>query len=279
MTVEAAPTVIVARRARAGVDAEFSEWNEELLAAAASFPGHVGSTMQPPDGAHPGEWVTIYRFEHQDDLQRWLDSDARAALLAKGEPMIEGATREQRIAQPDRPATAVTAVMSKRIRPGEEAAYRRAHHDITHAMSRFEGFITSEVSEPVPGVQDDHITVFTFQSRDHLDRWLGSPERQEQLDVIDRLVEGPPVMNVVGGFGGWFATTRDHEPQRWKQAVAVLIALFPTTLTLSLLQRWVAPDVAWVPALFVSNVLGIVVLTWLLMPLVTRALRGWLHPN
>ena len=57
----------------------------------------------------------------------------------------------------------------------------------------------------------------------------------------------------------------------------MLIALFPTTLTLSFLQRTFVSDVPWVPALFVSNVLGIMVLTWLLMPAVTRVLATWLE--
>ena len=54
---------------------------------------------------------------------------------------------------------------------------------------------------------------------------------------------------------------------RWKQATIVLLALFPTALTLSLIRRWLLPDLPLVPTVFISNVLGIAVLTWFLMPL------------
>jgi uncharacterized protein len=126
----------------------------------------------------------------------------------------------------------------------------------------------------VPGVQEDHVVVFAFDSRRDLDAWLHSDERTEVLRLIEPLIEGDRTLNVVGGFAGWFST--DRAPQRWKQAVAVLIVLFPTTLGLGLLQRSLAPDMPWMAALFVSNVAGVALLTWLLMPLVTRWLAAWL---
>jgi uncharacterized protein len=82
---------------------------------------------------------------------------------------------------------------------------------------------------------------------------------------------------VVGGFAGWFEIDGAPGPPRWKQGVAVLVALYPTTLLLGFVQRTFAADAPWVPALFVSNVVGIAILTWLLMPLVTRLLAPWLN--
>ena len=53
-------------------------------------------------------------------------------------------------------------------------------------MSRAPGFVRTEMFEPVPGTQDDHVVVFTFDGRDNLDAWLESPERQA---IIDRIVD------------------------------------------------------------------------------------------
>lgn len=270
-----APTVIVSRRVQPNRDREFRDWNKRLVSAAKRFPGYVFSEMQPPGEAHPDEWITVYRFERQRDLDRWLDSDERRSIMADGEVFIEGATREQRVALADAEASAVTAVMSKRVRPNAVGAYRDAHVEITRAMSGFAGFIRSQVSEPVPGIQDEHVTVFTFDSRSNLDAWLDSDERAEVLTMVEPLLEGEQTLNVVEGFGGWFSST-SNAPVRWKQAIAVLLALYPTTLMLGAVQRTVAPDVPWVPALFVSNVLGVAILTWLLMPFVTTRLRSWL---
>lgn len=273
----AAPTVIVSRRPRAGLEEQFRRWNDELQRAAAEFPGHLGSEAQPPSEAHPDEWVTVYRFDSQNHLEAWLDSPRRRELMALGEPLLEGSTREQRLARPGDAGSAVTAVMSQRIPAERMDQFRSAEAQIAQAMSAFPGFISLEHSEPVPGVQDDYVISFTFASRVDLDRWLQSAERRQVLELVEPLIEGERTMNVVHGFGGWFVTRDERPPPRWKQAVAVLIALYPTTLTLGWLQRTLAPDVPWIPGLFVSNVLGIAVLTWVLMPALTKLLDPWLR--
>ena len=273
---DAAPTVIVSRRVAPGRDEEFRSWNARLQAAAASFPGHVSSEAQPPSDVHPGEWIIVYRFATQAELDTWLGSDERRRLMDEGADLLEGPTREQRVAGPDPAAHAVTAVVSERIDPRHLAAFEQAQAEIARRMQTFPGFLRCEVAEPVPGIQEDHVIVFSFSSRQDLDRWLRSEERRDALRALDPLVEGERTLNVVDGFAGWF-TGADGEPLRWKQAVAVLIALYPTTLTLGWLQRTLVPDVPWVPALFVSNVIGIAVLTWILMPRLTAWLGPWLR--
>ncbi len=271
---EAAPTVIVARRVKPGCTDEMRDWHDRLLEAATEASGYLGSLVQPPDEAHPDEWVTIYRFAQQADLDGWLRSDTRAELMKECDTLVEGAVREQRIAQPN--PDAVTAVMSKRVSVENLDEYRRAQAEINFAMSKFPGFIRAQVSEPVPGIQEDHITVFSFDTRARLDDWLASDERTEHLKRLDPLTDGGSVLNVVEGFSGWFGVTSEKLAPLWKQAVTVLMALYPTTLTLAYVQSKVAPDLHWIPAMFVSNVLGIAILTWVLMPIVTKALAGWL---
>jgi hypothetical protein len=49
------------------------------------------------------------------------------------------------------------------------------------AMEHFDGFLRSDHLPPVPGVQDDHVVVFSFASKAALDRWLESDERRDLL--------------------------------------------------------------------------------------------------
>lgn len=270
------PTVIVSRRPEPGLELPFAAWVEDIRSAAAAFPGHVGSEVQPPVEAHPDDWITVYRFDTQANLDRWLESDERRQMMEVGERLTAGATREQRMARVAEDQ-AVTAVLSQRIPPEDLEGFRLAESEIAAAMARFPGFISLEHAPPVHGVQDDYVISFTFASRPDLDRWLESDSRRQVLRLVEPFIEGERMVSVVGGFGGWFAAEGEVEPKRWKQAVAVLIALYPTTLTLSLVQRQFFADVPWIPALFVSNVLGIAALTWLLMPRLTAALAGWLE--
>ena len=112
-----------------------------------------------------------------------------------------------------------------------------------------------------------------------LDAWLEAPQRHDWLERIEPMIEGDRGMSVVGGFGGWFAAdvARPGGPPRWKQAVAVLIALYPTALTFGWLLRTLGPDWPFAVSMLVSNIAGVAVLTWLLMPAVTKALAPWLN--
>jgi antibiotic biosynthesis monooxygenase (ABM) superfamily enzyme len=274
---EATPTVIVSRRVRAGAERDFEQWTNRLRSAAERFDGYLGSERQPPNAAHPGEWVIVYRFASVAELDAWLSSPERSALMDEGERLLAEPAREQRIVEPAAGAAAVTAVLSQRIRPDAEEAFHRVQARMLRAMEQFEGFLRSDHLPPVPGVQDNHVIVFSFASKADLDRWLESDKRRELLIDLAPLIEGERTLNVIGGFAGWFPVPGLPQPVRWKQAFAVLLALFPTTLTLVFLQRSLVPDAPWVAALFVSNVLGVSTLTWLLMPLVTRWLGGWLR--
>jgi antibiotic biosynthesis monooxygenase (ABM) superfamily enzyme len=270
------PTVVVARRPVPGREREFERWLRRLVAAARRAPGHVQSDVQAPDGVHPDEWVIVYQFADVDTLHRWLTSPERDALIAEGQELLLGDEREQLVALASDEGS-VTAVASFRVRPGNGVRYAEYHRRLIDRLATFPGFLRSELFEPVPGVQDDTVVVFSFDSREHLDRWLASEERRSMLAEIDEFVEGDRTLNVVGGFGGWFGEPGMADVKRWKQAAIVLLALFPTSLILGLVRRELLPDLGFVPGVLFGNVLGVIVLSWVLMPRLTRWFSGWLR--
>jgi antibiotic biosynthesis monooxygenase (ABM) superfamily enzyme len=220
----------------------------------------------------------VYSFDTAARLETWLTSVERAALMEEVEPLLDGHAREQRVAGWRVTPEPVTLVLSQRIRPRDREEFVALHEDAVDRLRRFDGFLGSELLPPVEGVQDDLVIVASFASRRDLDRWLDSDSRREWVDLIDDLVEGERTLNVVGGFGGWFPANAvtANGPKRWKQAVAVFIALFPTVLVITYIRGLIAPDMNVVAAILVGNVLSIIVLTWVLMPSVTRLLGGWL---
>jgi antibiotic biosynthesis monooxygenase (ABM) superfamily enzyme len=275
----ASPTVVIARRILPGHEGAFIEWDRRIRVAAEAFPGHLGSEVQPPDTSHPGEWVTLYSFATRDDLEAWLESDVRATLIGDVAPLLDGPVREQRVAASRQATEPVTVVFSQRVAPPNHEAFVALHTDVVERLQGFAGFLASDLFPPVPGIQDDHVIVASFASRPDLDRWLESDNRRSWVQQIEGLVEGTRTMNVVGGFGGWFTAqpSRPHGPKRWKQAVAVLLALFPTALAITLIRIQVAPDMNVVLAVFIGNVLGVAALSFVLMPWLTRILENWLN--
>jgi antibiotic biosynthesis monooxygenase (ABM) superfamily enzyme len=275
----AAPTVIVARRVVPGREEDFRAWHEQIRAAAATSPGYISSQLQPPDAAHPDEWVTVYSFASAAELDTWLASPKRRQLIAGATHLIDATVREQRIASLRTAPEPVTVVFSQRIVPDHHPEFLSLYDDVADRLSKFHGFLGSDLLPPVGGVQEEFVIVASFASRTDLDRWLESDDRRAWVETAEMLIEGDRTMNVVGGFGGWFPSVgpRLQGPKRWKQAVAVLLALFPTALAVTLVRIELAPDMNVVAAVFVGNVIGVAALSFVLMPLVTRWLRPWLE--
>ena len=274
----AAPTTVVARRVHPDREDEFRAWDWRIRAAAASYPGYLGSEVQPPTTSHPGEWVTVYSFATVEELEAWLQSDERKAFMVEVDPMIDGDAREQRVAGMRVTSEPVTIVFSQCVAPHNQDEFVALHDDAVERLGEFPGFLGSQLLPPVEGVQEEYVIVASFASRTNLDRWLESDTRREWLDQIEQLVEGDRTYNVVGGFGGWFPSqaSQSQGPKRWKQAIAVFIALFPTVLLITLIRGAIAPNMNVVLAVFIGNVLGILILTYVLMPPLTHRLRHWL---
>lgn len=270
------PTVLVARRVVPGREAEFASWMTRLTDAAQSSPGHVAVDVQRPDSAHPNEWIVVYRFIDADSLEGWLESEVRARLVAEGVDLVDGEPRVQTF------ATAaldpgVRMVTSYLLKDGGLAVHREVHADALRALADYAGFREREILEAVPDVQPETVVILTFDEEASLRAWLESDTRARLLGRLEAYIEGTYTTSVLGGFAGWFVFNSASEPKRWKQAAVVFLALFPTVLILTWIRTLLWPDAPIVLATFVGTVAGITILTWVLMPPLTRRLAGWLQ--
>jgi uncharacterized protein len=271
------PTVIVARRVRPGFENKFAEWMQRMQTSVEHQPGFLHADFQEPDDLHPDEWVVTYQFTDPHSLSEWMDSDERQALVVAGEPFTIGDPRQQVLAVDRAVGTRpVTAVVSSRVKPGCMDEYRAVHAEVGAVMRATEGFLRSELFEAVDGIQGDTVVVFSFDSRTHLDAWLQSGTRQTLIARFDPLIEGPRHLNVVGGFAGWFTDADAPSVKRWKQTIAVLSGLFPTTLAITVVRNRIAPHLPLIPAIFAGNVVGSIAMSYLVMPKVTKLLSKWL---
>jgi len=270
------PTVLVARRVVPGKEALFAGWMTRITHAAQNAEGHVASDVQRPDSAHPDEWMIVYRFEDADSLDAWLVSDIRQQLLEEGADLVLGEPRVQIFAAAEADP-GIRMVTSYLLRDGAESVHRAVHDDVMTQLVNYPGFRQREILEAVPGVQRETVVILTFDDESSLRSWLESNERRQLLSRLDPHIEGTYTTNVLGGFAGWFAFDSSTEPPRWKQALVVLIALFPITLLIAFVRSRLWPDAPIVPAVFIGNVIGISLLTWLVMPPLTRHLSGWLR--
>ncbi len=82
-------SLVIATRVKPGREAEFRRWEQRIAAAQARAPGFAGYRLEPPIPGVQDDFVAILRFDTEVSLQGWVDSPARAALLAEAKPFTE----------------------------------------------------------------------------------------------------------------------------------------------------------------------------------------------
>ena len=170
----------------------------------------------------------------------------------------------------------VTLVSGVRLRPGTEDEHRELHDAGVAAAQAQGGLVRAELVPAVIGVQDDTVAPLSFATRGHLDAWLASPARADVLQRMEKLAASPRNINVLSGFPGWFGP---KVPPRWKQAIAVIAGLVPVAYGVSVLREAVLPSLGHLPAVALTSAINVCVLTWVVMPTLTRLLGPWLSSS
>ena len=177
----------------------------------------------------------------------------------------------------------VTVAITRRV-AGEDTTQMIAWVRAGTAMAElFPGFLGAGWVRPRDESDEWHM-LYRFADHDSLHAWETSPERQWWLRSGEGLVEHTRAERRTG-IEGWFdppeatsvETAGPQAPPRWKQALLIWMAFFPVnllaTLTLgSLIASW--PVVLRVLCMTVALT---PVMTYLVLPALTRRLEGWLH--
>jgi antibiotic biosynthesis monooxygenase (ABM) superfamily enzyme len=168
-------------------------------------------------------------------------------------------------------------------RAKEVAAWARAGQDL---LSASPGYLGSGWIRPDPQSPEWHM-LFRFADAESLAVWEASAERAWWVASAQGLVQDSH-MERRTGIEGWFDEPSSVErieagvgsqivPPRWKQMVSIFVVFYPLSLGSNLL--WGTLLASWPLALrlLVSVVTVTPIMTYLALPLVTRALRPWLQ--
>jgi len=276
-------TVVLLQQVRPELTEQYRTWQAETNQIAAGFQGFVGTEVTPPRDVQI-DWLVVYRFASTEELQSWLDSEELATQLREGEPYFASPPRQLTSTSDDGalPPEAVSVVIRHHIKPGQSAAYGDWQQELAAAETRAPGYLGSELIKPAPGSPDVWSAILRFDTAENLDAWMSSPIRKRLLEKGEKIYRDFDTTRVRGGFDGWFQFGQGSAivevPPVWKQALSVLLGLYPTVMVLSLL---VTNHFTWglAPVILVGNCLSTIVLSWFMMPVVNWVLQPWLKPN
>lgn len=278
-------TIVTQTRVRPEDADAFAQWQEQTSAVVAAFPAFIEQTVIPPKPPAQVDWVILQRFASTQAATAWLHSDERLKRMEGVAPMVVG--RDDIHIVNDRGAgvlpSPVSAVISTRIKPGQEMAYRAWEQRIAAAQSKARGFQGYRFEPPISGVQDDWLAIVRFDTESNLQIWLDSPERQKLLREAEAFTEEFHARIARTGFDQWFPVSAAGEspPPAWKQNMLVLLMLYPVVFLFGLLvQSPLLMGRAGLPfaiALFIGNAASVILLNYL-VPWTSTRFSWWLQP-
>jgi antibiotic biosynthesis monooxygenase (ABM) superfamily enzyme len=173
----------------------------------------------------------------------------------------------------------VTVSISRRVKPGREGEYETWLHGIIEAASDFPGHMGVNILRPSGATDGRYVLIYRFDSWAHCEAWEKSDTRQHWVWQLKGIVEGEAETRRVTGLEAWFdlpeVPVQKHAPQ-WKMAITLIVVVFAIVFPLQLLILPLTSDWPHFARTLLIAVIQVLLMTYLVMPRVTRLLRGWL---
>ena len=176
----------------------------------------------------------------------------------------------------------VTAVASRRVKPGREREFEEWVHGIFAAANKFPGYLGSDVFRPSGPEDDEYTIVFRFDHESNLHAWEISQERQRWLDKSRPLLKEEEKVSILTGLETWFALPSkpaEPPPPRYKMALVTWIAVFPLISTIFFAFGPVLNQLPLLLRSLVLTVIMVTLMTYVVMPRMTRLFSFWLYPD
>jgi uncharacterized protein len=190
----------------------------------------------------------------------------------------------------------ITVIVTRTAKKGRIKEFEDWMDGIVHESLKFEGHLGVNIIRPIEDSKPEYIIIFRFNTLDNLLKWEKSQARKDWLEKGKDAVEGEDRVQKVTGLEFWFTPRSAHQteheakndedssrpvnvPPRYKMAIVTVGILFVLLNTLIPQIRQLTETLP----LLLSDLLGVIILvflmTYLIMPSVTRLLKPWLYKN
>lgn len=178
----------------------------------------------------------------------------------------------------------ITLVITRRAKAGKIGEFESWLDGIIHEAMKFEGHMGVNIIRPPDMSNPEYVIILRFDNFENLAKWEKSEIRKKWIENGKDLIEGKAKVEKQTGLEFWFTPSsvsastmvEPSPPPRYKMAIVVIGIIF---VLVSTLLPQVQQATAGLPVLL-STLLGVAIMvllmTYVIMPSVTRLLRPWL---
>jgi antibiotic biosynthesis monooxygenase (ABM) superfamily enzyme len=182
-------------------------------------------------------------------------------------------------------ADPVTVVITRRVKAGREADYEAWLQRLQSDARGLSGYLGVTTQRPAPGTRE-YVSVLRFASLAALRDFERSELRAKYLAEVADFVEADAAWKELTGLEFWFTPppgTVVPQPSRPRMALLMIAVVFTLVLVIGTAVNAVfalLPFATPYPLrLLVTITIEVALMTWWLMPLLTRRLANWIYPR
>jgi antibiotic biosynthesis monooxygenase (ABM) superfamily enzyme len=171
----------------------------------------------------------------------------------------------------------IHVAITRRVRPGCEAEFQQGLLEFMQASFSHDGVQGASMLTPPPGSTSREFGILrTFRNQAEQDAFYETPMFKAWDERARTLTEGEPAYRKLTGLEAWFRSPH-NPPPRWKMAMATFLGVFPVAMFLNLTLGPMIRPWPFIISNAIFNACVVALLTWVVMPLVTRILHRWLQ--
>jgi antibiotic biosynthesis monooxygenase (ABM) superfamily enzyme len=177
-------------------------------------------------------------------------------------------------------AEPVTIVVTRRVRPGREADYEAWLARLLSEAKRLRGYLGTTVQRPRAG-EREYTSISRFATVDDLRAFEESELRARALAEVVDLVEADARWDRLTGLELWFTPppgTIAPQPSRFRMALVMIVVVYGLVLSIGTVVAHVLEAAPMPLRLLVTITIEVFLMTYVIMPRLTRALARWIYP-
>jgi antibiotic biosynthesis monooxygenase (ABM) superfamily enzyme len=185
----------------------------------------------------------------------------------------------------------VTVIVKRIAKKDKIKEFEEWLSGISKEVSRQEGSMGIDIIKPTPNISNkskpEYVIIFRFNTYENLDKWEKSPIRHEWLQKGRKLAESDYDVQKMTGLEFWFTPYFNDEsspmiplqpPPRYKMVIVTIPVISILLLTL-VPQIHFLTEMLSIPfpiRLVIALTITVLLMTYVIMPLLTKLLKSWL---